>query len=325
MGCRPLRSRSVPDPAKLLVSVVIPTYDRADLVSRALDALDRQTLASDRFEVVVVDNGSVDDTAERLGRRSDPFALRVVSLPHNRGPAGARNAGLAAATAPTVAFTDSDCVPGDRWLEAGLAALTPGVRLVQGRTEPDPAAEVGPWSYTQRITELNGLFETCNVFYRTADLRAVDGFDEDIGYFGEDTVAAWTVLRQGGSAAFANDALVHHEVFDHGLGWYLRWTRNYVNWPLVLRRCPELRRELPLGGWFLSYRRAQFTLGLVGLVAVPKRPWLGVALLVPYLALIRPRGLRPAALASSGRLIAFDAGVTLALVRGALRHRRIVL
>lgn len=95
-------------------SVVIPTYNRLEVLPEVLRALEAQTGAPD-FEVIVVDDGSTDGTAVWLqgwhGRR--PF--RVLSQP-NRGPAAARNAGVAAAQGRWVAFLGDDTVPTPGWL-----------------------------------------------------------------------------------------------------------------------------------------------------------------------------------------------------------------
>src|SRR4051794_38960457 len=92
------------------VTVVIPTRDRAARLVAALEALRGQTLEPERFETLVVDDGSSDDTGEALaGLTGDGrLIVRVLTLPGD-GPAAARNAGWRAARAPLVAFTDDDC------------------------------------------------------------------------------------------------------------------------------------------------------------------------------------------------------------------------
>src|SRR2546423_10440437 len=98
---------AVPD-----VSVVIPTRDRASMLAAALDALGNQTLAPERFETIVVDDGSRDSTSAVLERAGagDALRLRVVHT-GGSGPAVARNAGWRAANAPLVAFPAHDCQP----------------------------------------------------------------------------------------------------------------------------------------------------------------------------------------------------------------------
>lgn len=102
------------------VSVVIPAYNRANTIGRALDSVLSQSVRD--IEVLVVDDGSTDSTAATVAAVTD---LRVAMLRHdsNKGAAAARNTGIRAARAPFIAFLDSD----DAWLpgklEAQMAAL----------------------------------------------------------------------------------------------------------------------------------------------------------------------------------------------------------
>lgn len=115
------------------VSVVIPVYDDAARLRRCLAALAAQTYPRDRFEVIVVDNGSTDAVAAAVAG----FPFVVFAGEPRRGSYAARNAGLALARGEVLAFTDSDCVPQRDWLAAGVARLEagPGCGLVAGKIE----------------------------------------------------------------------------------------------------------------------------------------------------------------------------------------------
>src|SRR5215467_993337 len=102
------------------VSVVVPTHNRLEVLTQVLSALVRQEGAPP-FEVVVVDDGSTDGTAEWLRSRSFDLALRVLTQ-ENRGPAAARNTGVAVAAGRWVAFLGDDTVPAVGWLAAHRAA-----------------------------------------------------------------------------------------------------------------------------------------------------------------------------------------------------------
>ncbi|HKA29020.1 MAG TPA: glycosyltransferase family 2 protein [Candidatus Binatia bacterium] len=131
-----------------LVSVVLPTYDRAHTLRASVESLLAQRDVD--FEVLVVDDGSADDTQAVLAALRHP-RLRVLRIAHG-GVAAARNAGIAASSTPFVAFHDSDDValPGRLAVPAEFLASHPDIDLViqNGRMllrENDPAGREEPW------------------------------------------------------------------------------------------------------------------------------------------------------------------------------------
>jgi GT2 family glycosyltransferase len=104
----------------LEVSVVIPTHNRLEVLAEVLSALERQEGAPP-FEVVVVDDGSADGTSDWLRSRSFRVPVKILSQ-ENRGPAAARNTGVAVAAGRLVAFLGDDTVPSIGWLAAHRAA-----------------------------------------------------------------------------------------------------------------------------------------------------------------------------------------------------------
>src|SRR5579883_1623450 len=100
------------------VTVLIPAYNAAATIERALASVLRQNYPD--FEIVVVDDGSRDDTAAVVERLAIPN-LRLVRLPQNRGECGAMNAGIAEAKSEFVAFLDAD----DEWIEGKLLKQLP--------------------------------------------------------------------------------------------------------------------------------------------------------------------------------------------------------
>jgi glycosyltransferase involved in cell wall biosynthesis len=97
------------------VSVVIPTYNRRDLLQSGLGALARQRTPGFTFEVLVCDDGSTDGTNQMCidKAKTYPVTLRLLALPHVGGPSAARNEGTAAADAPVVVYMDDDIIPDD--------------------------------------------------------------------------------------------------------------------------------------------------------------------------------------------------------------------
>jgi GT2 family glycosyltransferase len=119
---------------QLFVSVVVPTYNRQAGVLRLLEALAGQTYPADRFEVVVVDDGSSDGTVAALQGRETSFRLTVLQQAVNGGPAVARNAGVARARGPLIVFLDDDVAPRPDLLEVHVRA----------HGESDEAVVIGP-------------------------------------------------------------------------------------------------------------------------------------------------------------------------------------
>jgi O-antigen biosynthesis protein len=105
-----------------LVSVVIPTFDRAHLLPRAVQSVLSQSYSN--LEVIIVDDGSTDATAETVAATADP-RVRYVRHERNRGAAAARNTGIRESRGDFVAFLDSD----DEWLPDKIASQMDAFRL----------------------------------------------------------------------------------------------------------------------------------------------------------------------------------------------------
>ena len=317
------------------VSVVVSTYQRSRLLPQLVRALEAQTLDAAEFEVVIAENGCTDDTATVLDelQRESPLAITVVHADRNRGAAAGRNLAWRAARAEVVAFTDDDCQPQPKWLEVGLGAME-RARIVVGRTAPPPEQEpltAGPFARTLRVNEPR-FFETCNVFYRRADLDSHEGFETGFGIGGEDTDLALRVVSDGGGDAvvFAEDAVVHHDVRPSDFMAAVRETLRWTNIPLVVRRHPEVRSTLLHRRLF--WREAHPTALLaalgIGLFVARRRP-LSLLLTVPWVRLRVTRlpltpGPRRRWVVLPGAL-AIDLLEVAVMLRGSLRHRTLVL
>jgi glycosyltransferase involved in cell wall biosynthesis len=298
------------------VSVNIAVKDRRDMLAACLDGLAQQTFTD--FEVVVVDNGSTDGTREMAQARDD-LPVRVLRCDGSLG--AVRNAGVAASHGSIVAFVDSDCVPTPTWLAEGVAAFE-GARVatVQGRTLPDPTAPPGPWPATQELTGFTGRYEACNLFYRRDALVDAGGFDEAIGFFGEDSMAGWAVKRLGFEERFAPGAVVHHAVTYPGVRWHWRRGLQYGHFNAIVRRFPEAR-SLLWNRLFLRKASAVTLAAMFGVLALLLGDGLwGVVLLVPFVATHLRRS--PKEIVAS---MGFDIAVELGLLWGSIRERTLVL
>lgn len=311
------------------VAVVVPTYRRAERVGRLVAALERQSLPVDAFEVVVVDDCSDDDTAGALADLTarTRLRLRVLRTPRNAGPAVARNLGWRASTAPLVAFTDDDCVPQPGWLAAGVAVLEHdgSIGIVQGRTELPPGRrpDEAPWLVYREIYRPTAYFEGCNLFLRRDALEATGGFDEGIGWFGEETAMGWRALELGWCRAFADAAVVVHDVEDRGLRWFVEQGRLEANLVEIARRHPAIRGAL----WRRWAVRPTSVAILAAVVGLALAPWRRVALVLalPYLRLRGPGLLQPGGWRTTAEKAAVDAVIATTMVRASLRHRTVLL
>lgn len=96
-----------------MISIVIPAYNAEALISKCLNALENQSIDPSEYEIIVVDDGSTDDTANVV----QSFENVKLIKQNNQGPAAARNNGALNAQGDIILFTDSDCVPRNNWVE----------------------------------------------------------------------------------------------------------------------------------------------------------------------------------------------------------------
>ena len=309
------------------VSVVVATRNRALRLAALLDSLRAQDEV--RFELLVVDDASTDDTASMLQRREVPFDLRIVGLERTGGPAVARNAGWRHARAQLVAFTDDDCVAGPGWLAALVRQHhAHPAALIQGRTEPMPEElqRLNAFARTQRVDRLGPNFQTCNIAYPREVLERLEGFDEAFSHFGEDADLAWRAIEAGTPAVFAPDALTLHAVHPLGAPDVIRGSQRWADLVRAFARHPGLRRELFVHRIFWKIAHERLLLALAGLLAARRTRGLSLALVIRYARLHRQ--VHPSwaeTLRSLPAHAAIDAAETAAMLRGSLRFRTLVL
>ena len=106
-----------------IISVITPTYNRADELGPLINSLQNQTLDHSLFELIISDDGSTDDTAVVIDtwREKIDFSLRYLTQ-DNQGPGAARNHGLAECTGELIMFIDSDCEAHQSWVETIYSA-----------------------------------------------------------------------------------------------------------------------------------------------------------------------------------------------------------
>ena len=205
------------------IALCICTRNRAASLTRCLEHV--ASLETDRpWELVVVDNGSTDDTPavlEAFGARLPQ--LRVVHEP-TPGLGRARNSGWRASSAPIVAFTDDDCYVEPDYLDRTLAVFSEdsGLGFVGGRIElwdpSDAKVTIAPWTspkaFPARSFIAAGSFHGANMAFRRTALEATGGFDPRFGsgtpFACEDIDAAAGVLWADYRGAYDPRPVVHH-------------------------------------------------------------------------------------------------------------------
>jgi glycosyltransferase involved in cell wall biosynthesis len=220
-------------------SVIVPTFQRRDTVVRTVSALDQQ--GERDFEVVVVDDGSDDGSAEVLRGLDVSFPLRVIEQ-SNQGAAAARNAGVDASSGELLAFLDDDMRADPALLAEHDRSHRKGADMVMGDMPLDPASPrnllswgVGSWAAgrCERLSapraeiRLDDLLTGQMSISRAAYL-AVGGLDPTFtrdGLFGgEDLDFGHRVLAAGYKVVF-NPAAISYQYYDVDPARYLRRAR----------------------------------------------------------------------------------------------------
>ena len=296
----------------LLVSVVITTRNGADRLPTVLSALERQTLPRDRFEVIVADDGSTDDTAAVAN--AHPLA-RAVSAGGPVGQPTASNLGVRASSAPAIAFTDDDTVPAPDWLERGLERLAAAPAAVHaGHIElalcdpPTVAAlvDLGRGYLDQKSYADEGFGATANLWVRREVLDRLGGFDERFLSQGHDRDFGERAKQAGIDILYAPDVIVEHPARS----------RARELWRVAFRlgRAQDELRNLSVGS--LAEVRPPHTR------AIYYRPWATIW----GLARVRGRGLRPSFRERLGMRVLQYTCIQVPLIAGSLagelRRRR---
>jgi GT2 family glycosyltransferase len=265
------------------VSVVVCTYNRAGLLRDALASLMAlKTEEGCRYELVVVDNASTDETPRVIEESASRSPVPFRGVREDRpGVACARNRGVREALGPWIAFFDDDQVADPRWLLELLAtAREKGARCVGGANRlllPPEGREVGPLARgmlgetgeggeNPRRYSGNRIPGTGNLLLQRSIFEEVGGFDESLRTGGEDSDLVCRMRNAGIDAWFAPQAVMHHVVPAYRLtDEYLRWKSLGYGRNQAMPRFGGGRRAVPL---HLPVR-----LGHALLVSMPRLLW----------------------------------------------------
>ena len=240
------------------VSVVVATYNRARLLHTLLEDLAAQTLASHRFDLVLVDDGSREPVRPFVEKLSLPYRVHLIEQP-NAGQAAARDRGIRAATGHIVVIVDDDMalVPG--FLEAHLRGHAAGADVVMGLIEPPAGVKIPLFErfhadallrfahdVAQGRRAARGVnLATGNVSFSRGDYLAIGGFDPTLKR-SEDRELGIRLERAGKRLTVSEDAkVVHHS--DHASEdvWHKRSFEYGVFDLRIARKHPEEESASP--------------------------------------------------------------------------------
>lgn len=326
------------------VSVVVCSMNGSRTIDDCFSGLERIDYPD--FEVIVVDDGSTDDTGKKAGAFAAASDLRVtVHRTANRGLSAARNLGLASATGEIVAYLDDDARPDPDWLTHLAAAFTSTAHAGIGGPNVTPhedgrvaacVANAPGGPIHVMVTDLEAEhIPGCNMAFRREALLGIGGFDPRFRAAGDDVDVCWRLQDAGHTLGFAPAAMVWH----HRRGSVRAYWRQQVGygkaealleskWPERYNRTGHLSwaGRLYNNGHRPAWRRGRVYQGVWGTApfqsiyqpapgfawSLPAMPewWLGVACLA--IATIAGIAAWPPALAVTAPLLAIGLGLPLA-------------
>jgi len=202
----------------ILISVIVPTYNRNDLLEKCLTNLTpgKQTLDSSFYEVIVTDD-SKDKKAEPLIKNHFSW-VKWIEGPH-RGPAANRNKGAKTATGKWIAFIDDDCIPELNWLESFFKALgsNPNTLVFEGKTISK--IPVKSPIYHSPVNPNGGYLWSCNMMIEKQLFFSIGAFDENFPFPNlEDVYFRMNLQERNIKFIFIGDAVVDHPPRKIALG-----------------------------------------------------------------------------------------------------------
>jgi len=226
MSTPPDAASGAPDAALPMpaISVVVCTRDRAPRLAACLHHLERARGAcSDESEIVVVDNGSRDDTRDVVSAHAESLPIRYV-FERQPGLSMARNRGIAEARGALVAFTDDDCNVDRNWMQAIVDAFAsrPTLAILGGMVAPagggDEAVSLRTHAEAKSVLSADAILATmsgCNMVFRRDVLERIGGFDPAFGKgrrigSAEDLDLMYRALRRGLSILYLPHVVVRH-------------------------------------------------------------------------------------------------------------------
>jgi cellulose synthase/poly-beta-1,6-N-acetylglucosamine synthase-like glycosyltransferase len=226
------------------ISVIVPARNAADTIASCLESLLAQTVPRDDYEVIVVDDGSTDETR----RVVEQFDVILVVQSH-KGPAAARNRGVNASRGEALLFTDADCEPAPTWIAEMVEPFETreivGVKGVYATRQRGVVPRFVQCEYEERYQlmarrEYIDFIDTYSAGYRRATFLWEKGFDTRYPTASvEDQELSFRLAKEGYKMVFNPEAVVYHQ-HPETSGAYFRRKFNIGYWKVrVLRTFPS--------------------------------------------------------------------------------------
>ncbi len=200
-------------------SIIVPTYDRPEALTACVQAIRQLDYPQDRFEVIIVDDGSPVPVKASGHHLQNDLTIRVLCQ-SNAGPASARNMGAQHARGDMLAFTDDDCIPAMQWLrELAQSANEAPTGLVGGRTINGLVDNLYSTASQMIVDEAYAYFLSRNSdlrFFASNNMAVSAKLFHESGEFdssfrtSEDRDFCHRWIRRGYPLAYAPKAIVHH-------------------------------------------------------------------------------------------------------------------
>jgi GT2 family glycosyltransferase len=208
-------------------TIIIPAYNRCGDVCALLDSLQTDTLDRRNVEVIVVDDHSTDKTVQTVSSRYPEVRLMVNDI--NSGPAYSRNVASRAARGRMLIYLDSDGVVKEGWLEQMLSHDHPNTILLGnamdyegGRVQSLPRRATFIGKSLQCSPNRANTGPSCNLGVPRECFRALDGFDEDIPYYFEDSDFCIRARKAGFGFCYLPEAIFLHKGNEYKQGVAIR-------------------------------------------------------------------------------------------------------
>lgn len=273
----------------LKISVVIPTYNRPNLLLNCLKALENQSLKKEAYEVIIASDGP--DPETRIAMQSwitqTTINAQYILSTDKKGPAATRNRGWVSAQAPLIAFTDDDCLPDKNWLSALLNQYH-GEPLIAFSGKTQVSLPEHPTDFALNLSRLaDASFITANCACTKKALIKIGGFDERFKMaWREDSDLEFKLISNHITIKKVVHAIVNHPVYRVKWGISILEQKKGLYDALLFKKHPQLYRK-NIGSSPLWMYSLTILLFLGFLYSVSIKFWAGIILFgVCYLFLL---------------------------------------